>query len=65
MYVVGYEILPIGRLFTNVFFFYVIMARLEFIKLHCIEELTEQQTPFFTQGLVGFSVHLSDNVSSI
>lgn len=43
------------------------MARLEFIKLvlHCIEELTEQQTPFFTQGLVGFSVHLSDNVSSI
>lgn len=45
----------------------VIMTRLEFIKrvLHCIEELTEQQTPFFTQGLVGFSVHLSDNVNSL
>jgi len=34
------------------FFFFpenVIMTRLEFLKLvlHCIEELTEQQTPFF------------------
>jgi len=54
------------------FFFFpenVIMTRLEFLKLvlHCIEELTEQQTPFFffTQGLVGFSVHLSDNVNSV
>lgn len=68
MYVVGYEILPPGRLFTNVFFFFpenVIMARLEFIKLHCIEELTEQQTPFFTRGHVGFSVHPSDHVSAI
>lgn len=68
MYVVGYEILPPGRLFTNVFFFFpenVIMARLEFIKLHCIEELTEQQTPFLTQGHVGFSVHPSDHVSAI
>lgn len=60
MYVVGYEILPLGLVFFTKVFFpsseSVIMARLEFIKLHCIEELTEQQTPFlfFTQGYVGF-----------
>ncbi len=51
---VAYEILPLGRLFTNVCFSEsVIMARLEFIKRHCIEELTEQQILF------GFSVRLS------
>lgn len=63
------EILPLGSLFTNVFFFFpgnVIMARLEFIKLvlHCIEQLSEKTNTLFTQGLIGFSVHLSDNVST-
>lgn len=42
-----------------------VMARLEFIKRHCIEELTEQQTPFFLLKALLVSLHLSDNVSSV